>query len=204
MRVSVLVCVLSLLTACGGGTSSSGNTMGGPQIVHIPQLTKDSGVSDGGAGGSDVGATGSMPMTETGGVGGSISPNGAPTTIGEAGSPAVTGDGGSSAPTAITGDTRIAVAYCAAQVLGESMPMSCETTLPVAPDTHLRTMCDNGVEIQWNCEKCGDVLLGDTLIGHVGMQDAYFFQINPIAEHSAISFCTLNSAGDAFTVTKNH
>jgi hypothetical protein len=97
-------------------------------------------------------------------------------------------------------DLRVAVAYCAAAIL-DSTPMSC-TVVTADTAVGLETECDNGLNIRWNCDTCGDALLDNKVIGHVQISptDPTTFQVKSTAPKAPLFYCHLNGQGNGFTV----
>lgn len=96
----------------------------------------------------------------------------------------------------VTQDARIAVAYCAAEVL-DKLPKLCQ--VEVASDA-LKTVCDTGLSITWNCDRCGDVERRGAVIGHILMTSPVRFEVKSIAASAPLFICTLDDNGAGFVV----
>lgn len=97
---------------------------------------------------------------------------------------------------------RIAVAYCAAAILDGDLPNSCEVVEADATTSHLRTVCDTGFEISWNCETCGDAIADGTQLGHIGLHSNTEFQVGSVVANAPLWLCKMDDDGSGGFTTE--
>lgn len=100
--------------------------------------------------------------------------------------------------TSATGDARIAVAYCAAAVTDTSaIPTQCETKSEA--DGKLHTTCDTNLQIQWNCDTCGEIFKNEKELGFIVMKSNDLFQVSNSKTNTAY-LCKIDPNGVDFTI----